>query len=83
MHSHHSGLLLCDVSQGQCSFNVNSMWHFSTRYTKARQELHQCLQAARVTSIAQNFDTEDEVLSFNFSQSLDDKFVYWLWTVTE
>lgn len=80
MHSHHFGLPFCDVSQGQCSFNVSSVWQPRSHCTKAWQDLHQYFQAGRVTSVAQNFDTDDEVLSLNFSQRMEDEVMDWLWT---
>lgn len=79
MYSHLSGHLLCHVSQGQNNFNVNSVWQFNICCTKARQELHQLLQASRVSSVAQNFSSKDDFLNVNFLHSATQEFMDWLW----
>lgn len=79
MYSHLSGHLLCHVSQGQNNFNVDSVWQFILCCTKARQELHQWLQASRVSSVAQNFNGKDDFLSICFLHSSIQFFMDWLW----
>lgn len=79
MYSHLPGHLLCHISQGQNNFNVNSVWQFNICCTKARQELHQWLQASRVSSVAQNFNSKDDFLSIYFLHSSIQFFMDWLW----
>lgn len=79
MQSHHLGLLLSNVSQGQGSLNVNSVWQTSKSTAKARQELHDWLKAGRMSSIAQNLESDNELLNFTSGNSLDNYFMDWLW----
>lgn len=78
MKSHQLRLLLRNVSQGQNSFNVNSVWQVGRSAAKVRQELHDCLNAARMSSIAQNFETDNEFLSCASGESTDNTVVDWL-----
>lgn len=78
MLSHHLGLFFSNVSQGQNTLNVNSVWQTSIGTAKARQELHDCLKAARMSSITQNFESDNELLNFTSGNSLYRKLVEWL-----
>lgn len=70
MLSHHLGLLLGKVSQDQDSFNKNSVWQKSTSIAKARQELHDRLDAGRMASITQSFKSSNEHLKVTVHDSL-------------
>lgn len=77
--SHNLGLLLSNVPQGHNSINVNSEWQTSSSTAKAGQELHDWLKAGRMSSITQNFESNNKLLSVSSGNSLDSKFVDGLW----
>lgn len=79
MSSHHLGLLLCDVPQGQNSIDVNSQRQTSSSTAKARQELHDWLKAGRMSGVTQNFESNSEFLNITSSNSLDSEFMDGLW----
>lgn len=79
MKSHQLRLLLRNVSHGQNTFNMNSVRQVSRSAAKVRQELHDCLNAARVASIAQNFEIDNEFLNFASGESTDNAVLDWLW----
>lgn len=77
--SHHLGLFLGNVPQGQNGINVNSVRQTRSSTTKARQELHEWLKAGRMSGITQNFESDNQFLYFTSGNSLDGKFMERLW----
>lgn len=73
--SYHLGLPLCNSPQGQNGFNVNSVGKIVGTAAKARQKLHKWLQATRMSCIAQDFNSTDELIVVASFKSTDDKFV--------
>lgn len=78
MLSHHLRLFFSNVSQGQNTLNVNSVWQTCIDIAKARQELNDCLKAARMSSITQNFESDNDLFNFAPGNSLYYKLMEWL-----
>lgn len=58
---------------------MNSEWQISSSTTKAGQEFHDWLNTGRMSSITQNFESNNDLLDFTSGKSLDSYFVDWLW----
>lgn len=76
--SHHLGLLLSNVPEGQNSIDVNSVWHAGGGVAKAGEELHDWFQAGGMSSITQDFENKGDLLETVSGNSLDSELVDWL-----
>lgn len=59
---YHLGFPLCNFPQCQNSIDVNFVWEIGSSVAKAGQKFHDCLQAAWMSSITQNFDSKSQLI---------------------
>lgn len=67
---YHSGLLLCNVTQGQDGISMDSHGQRCSCSTMYGQDLCDRLNASRMASVTQNLQEQDNVLGLTFSNSL-------------